>query len=62
MQEPIVENLASAGLEKDCPFQPSAEGEARFLPSETAREVDDAAFAEFVGRVNAYLQASPYHL
>ena len=55
LKGPIVELLAAAGLEQDCPFQ-SADGQPQQLSPEAAAEVDDEVFAAYAGELNTYLQ------
>ncbi len=55
LKGPIIELLAAAGLEQDCPFR-NAVGEACQLSPETAAEVEDDAFAEYACQLNTYLQ------
>ena len=70
LRGPIVENLRAAGLQKDCPFRPASgavasNGHARGanktdqddLTAEAAMEVPVKEFAEYAGRLYAYLQA-----
>lgn len=58
-QEPIVENLLAAGLEKDCPYVSATKtGEAQVLTAETVEAVEDSSFSEYASRINTYLQVS----
>ena len=49
-----MDALQNTGLQEDCPF--SQEEAAEHLTPESAREVPDEQFAEYAGRLNAYLQ------
>ena len=46
--------LENTGLQEDCPFS-LGEG-AEPLTSDSVREVPEEQFAEYAGRLNAYLQ------
>ncbi|PSC71131.1 protoporphyrin IX magnesium chelatase [Micractinium conductrix] len=58
LKGPILELLASAGLQEDCPFDEAAAaaGKARVLGAEDADEIDDEAFGQYAARVYTYLQ------
>ncbi len=59
-QGPIAAALQQSGLQADCPFRPAAGGgAAEQLTPEGVESVDAAAFAEYAGRLNQYLQVRP---
>ncbi len=59
-QGPIVAALQQSGLQADCPFRPASDGgAAEQLTPEGVEGVDAAAFAEYAGRLNQYLQVRP---
>ena len=49
-----MDALQNTGLQEDCPF--SVDEAAEPLTPESAGKVPDADFAEYAGRLNAYLQ------
>lgn len=55
LKGPILELTASAGLQDDCPFDPSA-AEPRVLAAEDADALSDEAFGEYASRLYQYLQ------
>lgn len=55
LKGPILELLASAGLQEDCPLDPSA-AEPRVLTAEDAAGIPQDVFEEYAGRVYKYLQ------
>ena len=55
LKGPIVELLAAAGLEQDCPFR-GPDGSPSQLSPEAAEKVADEAFAAYAGELNTYLQ------
>lgn len=60
LKGPILELLASSGLQEDCPFDEAAAaaGERRLLAAEDADAIDTPAFTQYASRVYQYLQAS----
>ena len=50
-----------AGLDEDCPFQPSQDGQpAVQLSEDTVDEVPVEQFSDYVSRLYTYLQARPW--
>lgn len=56
LKGPILELLASAGLQEDCPLDPEA-AEKRVLVAEDADSIPAEVFEEYASRVYKYLQA-----
>ncbi|KAK9860393.1 hypothetical protein WJX84_011696 [Apatococcus fuscideae] len=55
LKGPIIELLAAAGLEQDCPFR-NADGAPHQLSPEAAEGVADETFAAYASELNTYLQ------
>ncbi|GBF96914.1 protoporphyrin IX magnesium chelatase [Raphidocelis subcapitata] len=57
LRAPIIANLNQAGLQDDCPFRPAAAGGegAVFLDEGSVEGVPEEDFAEYAGRLYAYL-------
>jgi cobalamin biosynthesis Mg chelatase CobN len=53
---PIVDSLQKAGLDRDCPFQPSADSPVRDLTVDNAGELPTDEFGAYVAQLNSYLQ------
>ena len=51
-----MDALQNTGLQEDCPF--SLDEDAEPLTPQSAGKVPDAVFAEYAGRLNAYLQVN----
>jgi cobalamin biosynthesis Mg chelatase CobN len=53
---PIVDSLQKAGLDRDCPFQPSVDCPVRELTVEAAEDVPESEFSSYASQLHAYLQ------
>lgn len=59
LRGPIIELLAAAGLEQDCPFR-NPDGTPCPLSPAAAEKVADEAFAAYAGELNTYLQVHAF--
>lgn len=56
LRGPIIESLNLTGLQEDCPYMPSGDGEARMLTVQDVDQLEQEEFDQYASRLYQYLQ------